>query len=426
MTDKIDHIVNKSFSNGEKESAPDFVWGRISDELTESSVVDQKVKASFNSGADSAPEMVWEKIQDQIDIDHVWMQIAKRLVLPKKMNVLKYAAAILILMLPFMLDYNNSEFNITSSEFENVASKESSTKAVLVGKVQHVNIPSKSASEKSTISSLHGFLNNRNIVNSSLNSVSGIQNSTSSINSLPSEPSVVNTLPMVPLSPILVTYQYDLDNSHASPLKPLLKRRLGITLGAVASIDNTWILNNETRRGFDSESLVENKLSFASSYGIFADVKFGRRYSLQPEYLFQSRTRQITQLYINGDYSKKEIEINSYKISLLLSRNFDPKIHGITHSTSLRLGAYLSGIKSNETKVNEILINKNDLYKRHNIGLRMEMGKKLYLRSWSFDVGLKGEYGFLNLASHTDKIPMKFNFTRELSLGAYFKFGYSF
>ncbi|MBL4862818.1 MAG: hypothetical protein JKY09_07375 [Crocinitomicaceae bacterium] len=427
MSDKLDNIINSSFSNERSESAPDFVWGGIKDELANSSEVDAKVKNSFESGMEQVPEMVWEKVQDQLDVDRVWLNIVKRIALPRNRSILRYACSVLILLLPFALDYysvENNGLNLTSEKYiihSEFLSQQNSFNN------EDDNLLTSSINDDKSKSSIKDL----NITKSGQsNQVVKTDDHRINQDGITTFASVITEelfegLEVLPLKLLLLT-RNNFDPELAIPYRPILKRKIGITIGSVASLDDTWIIDNDTRNGFDSESIVENKISLASSYGAFVDTKLGRRYSIQGEYLFQSKTRQLTQLYINGEYSLKEREINTYKALIMLSRNFEPRFNGVTHSTSIRFGGYVSGVKSDYTRYNHVLLEFNSIYKRNDIGLRFEIGEKVHLRSVSIEGGIKGEYGLLNLASYKGKIPPHLNFTRVASVGAYIKLGYSF
>ena len=427
MSDKLDDIINSSFSNGENESAPDFVWGGVNDYLDNSSVVDAKVKSSFESANESAPEMVWDKVQDQLDIDRAWVNIVNRITLPRRKRILAYACSVLLLFLPFVLDHNSIETNPTgliSEEITNYSESGSELNSPNSDSDKSIVRPIKS--DKPLLDFVDLYANQSAQVNQTNKpgSNAGLNIDPSTIPSLISV-EIDGTLETLALEPILLA-RNDVQPSLLNPRRPIVKRNLGITIGGVGSLCNSWVIDNDTRNGFDPESIVENKFSLASSYGAFVDVKIGRRYSIQGEYLFQSKTRQLTQLYIDGEYTLKEREINAYKIVLMASRNFEPKSAGLKHSTSIRFGGYLSGVKSDFTRYNDVLLKFNSIYKRNDIGLRFEIAKKIHLKSFSIEGGIKGEYGLLNLAPYQDKTPPHLNFTRTASVGAFIKLGYSF
>ena len=125
-------------------------------------------------------------------------------------------------------------------------------------------------------------------------------------------------------------------------------------------------------------------------------------------------------------YSLKEREINSYKLALMLGWYTQPKLHGVSHSTVVKLGGYYSGVKSDYTMIDGAITDVNSIYKRNDSGLRLEVGKRLYVRSFVIDGGVRADYGLVNLTSTKSYIPSHLNFTRLVSGGAYLRIGYAF
>ncbi len=413
MSDDLNHIIRSAFEENSSESAPNSLWSAIDTELTENEI-DVTIKDSFESQQSAAPEMVWERVQNQLDIDRVWIRIAGKIRIKKYAYVLRYACAAIILMLPFALDYdfNTSEINVN----QNAVSP-----PIAVGKSVVISL------EDSLVIESNSFKAPRII-----QAVADRNNQIINAEPLPTpvDTNIVDEkmdfddyIAMRPMASIAQSERLQLKTKLS--LKP--KRSIGLIVGAVSSLDNTWIIDNDTRTGFDSESLVDNQISLGSSFGAFAEYQLNRRYSIFAEYLFQSRSRQHQDIFDNeGFYTHKEREVNSYKFALMVTRYTQPKFHGVSHRTLFRFGGYYSGVKSDLTYTDQIVTSVNSIYKRHDVGLRMEIGQRVYLKSFILEGGIKSEYGLANLASDKSEIPPHLNFTRFVSGGLYLKAAYSF
>jgi len=416
MSDYMKNIVRSAFEHQSSESAPNSIWSAIHNELALNEV-DVAIKESFEGQQGKAPEMVWERVQNQLDIERVWTRIASKIQIRRYGYVLRYACAVLLLLIPFALDFNNVEMNssMTSDQGNRDATTNPSRTIEATNREQSTEQSNSIQSTATVQATLLTIPNTPRFVN--------VVIPKSSQEIVTKE---IGDLAQLKTRPVLALNQPQ--NLQLQPFfNPKPKRSLGLIVGGVSSLDNTWIIDNETRSGFDDQSLVENEISMASSYGAFAEYQINRRYSIFAEYLFQSRTRQHALVYNeSGKYIDKLREINTYKLAFLVTRYSQPKFNGISHSTLLRFGGYMSGVKNDFTTLDGVITNVNSVYKRHDIGLRAEIGKRIYLRSFVIEGGIKTEFGLANLASFKSNIPPQLNFTRLVSGGAYIRLGYSF
>ncbi|MCR9172852.1 MAG: porin family protein [bacterium] len=414
MSEDLDHIVNDAFENaGSKDRAPEMAWSAISYELSRSKV-DTAVKESFEGQQDTAPEMVWERVQDQLDIDRVWTRIMGRIYIQKRFHFLRYAAVLLILLLPFHLDFdffesNSAEGSVSHPHVSTAPVQRNTNSKEFVQPTNATETSAQNASVKNVLPSPTPI--------EDITSDNGDDLATN--NTLKRFQALPGTLALATLEP------HREDFSIPSFEQPKPQHSLGLTIGGISSLENTWILDNETREGFDSESLVENEIALGASYGVFAEYQLRPRLAITAEYLFQSRTNQRTNYYNHGTYTNKVREINHSKLSLLLGWNSQPHYFGVSHSTVARLGAYYSRVKSDYTYNNGFLTDINSVYQRSDAGLRMELGKRIYWKSLQFEGGLVANYGMINLASSKSYIPSHLNFTRLVSGGLYLRAGYT-
>ena len=413
MKKDLNHIVHSAFESEGAQNAPNSIWSTISDELRKSTV-DSAVKESFEGQYDKAPEVIWERVQDQLDVDRVWTRIASKISIRKYGYLLRDVAILLILLLPFNLDFDFIDSSIGSSD-SNIENLGTSNELALISDKANKKDVSKDDVVVKLIANVPIMHPSRRIIESH-EPIKPVEHTVDHL----SMDAHLNTLPLVSLH-----QASDLELQSLFTPKPK-KRSIGLMVGGVSSLENTWILDNATRSGFDNGSLVENEFSVGTSFGIFTEYQWKPRFSISGEYFFQSRSNQQTHIYDKGKYVDKEREINSYKFALMLGWNTYPKFHGVSHSTVLRFGGYYTGIKSDYTRVNHVITSVNSIYKRHDAGLRLELGKRIYLKSFIIDGGIKAEYGMVNLASSKTVIPPHLNFTRLVSGGIYLKAAYAF
>jgi hypothetical protein len=210
------------------------------------------------------------------------------------------------------------------------------------------------------------------------------------------------------------------------PVRNYRKKSSRLMLGAISGIDNTWIIDNTTRSGFDNSSLVQNDISFGGYYGVFAEWKLKPRFALTGEYIFQARSRQNLDFFNQeGLYVHQYQEINTQRAALLSTFYTQPKFIGVSHSNVFKFGICYSNVKNNVTTVNDMVVNKNSIVNRHDFGFQGEIGKRFYLRSFVIGAGISGHLGLLNMAPANGPVPASLNFTRIASGGVYLRVGYA-
>ncbi|XOV67546.1 MAG: hypothetical protein ACFHU9_18180 [Fluviicola sp.] len=422
MKDDFKNIIQSAFENETSEKAPRDIWSAIGAELDQSKI-DVAVKDSFEGKKgkkDAAPEFVWENVQDQLDIDRVWIRIANSIKIRKYVSYAQYAALLLLLLLPFNLDIYTSEPTLvntgSTSRYMEISMEVNRDKNDADAQLVLANT---SSTELRTNQS-------RNSVNIS-NPIKSSQSPLDLLSENRTKPDVsiseYEKLDLLALNTIGLVWDHDIKPTF-TPNKP--RRQIGLLIGAVGTGENTWIIDNETRSGFDNGSLVQNGFSLGSSYGVFAEYQIKPRFSIIGEYLIQSRLNQKANLFQNGKYSLKEREVNSYRLAVFGGWNTTPKFYGVTHTTTVKFGGYYSGIKSDYTRIDGVLTKVNDINEGGDIGLHFELGKRIYLKSFVLDGGIRADYGLLNVASKKSNIPAHLNYTRMVSGGLYLKLAYTF
>jgi hypothetical protein len=420
MSDEFDDMIHDAFANGDSEAAPEMAWNRIDDELNKITELDEKIKQSFEAVHENAPDFIWEKVQDQLDIDKVWKAISIKLIHRVKRTYIGYACAVLFLLLPFLLDHS---YMPTFNQSGTASTSPTITSDLTSAKTQTEVEKNVTAVDRTKNARIEALVYNRTDGNSELTHSATDDDMNRA--GIKSENTYLRTdgLALNSVSLLALESTPDVANWKA-PINPGIKRKW--IAGLTASLDHSWIIDQDTRAGFNDESLVENRFSIGNSTGVFVEFPIKGQFAFHGEYLFQSATRQANQTFINGTYTLKEKEINAQRLVLLASYNSQIKHNWLSHSNVVRFGTFVSLITGNSIEHNGNLVESNSLTNQFDIGIQSEVGKRIYLGSFLIEGGLRGDFGFLNLSSPQSDIPKHLNFTREASIGTYLKVGYHF
>lgn len=425
MKENLDDIVSGAFSNAKSDAPPSFVWDSIDNELQDSKIDDLARDGFQNIEAERAPNSVWDDVQDQLDIDRVWNRISLKLSKSSNWNFLRYASIFAIILIPFYLDFNTSHktlltgldtFSIESSREINESKK---TKDIL----RHSEELLTSINESDNIEP-NGVFNSSSSHNQvELNVPS--DNELEPLISVQEDKTLKNQLEINRESIELLATS-GLSNKRIIEID--IKKRKQFSkwsVGLTGAIENTWLLNNNTRRGFDVNSTIENKLSFGYSAGIFFDYRWHRNFSVKVEYSFLSKANQNYRLYNNGEYQIKNNQFHSQRFGILVGWNSTPKPDKLLYSTVLRGGLYYSRITDSYAHTNGVITELNN-YKQNDLGVRLELGQRIQVKQIGIELGIRSDIGVLNIAKSNAQIPSKLNQSHLMSGGVYIKLSYNF
>jgi hypothetical protein len=153
-----------------------------------------------------------------------------------------------------------------------------------------------------------------------------------------------------------------------------------ISVGLMASLKNTWLLNYETLDGLRTESLTTTKIVFYPDAGLSLGYSLNTAWQLQADAFLYSNTGQSYFIYNYGHYSKKNITLCYSTIVLSakykLTLRGDP---GNRSSINLITGGYLSVLNSSIQRINTDLENIKSQYDEFDLGLRLGSEFELYV-----------------------------------------------
>lgn len=418
---EFDHIKN-SFG-AEKDTAPSDLWSKIDQSMNVNTVAANHIANSFNHIEEKAPEKVWDSIQDQIDINKSWIGIRNHLVRSEtSKRFMRYIAILFLIILVFVPFNLNDEFSISTNSNLFLAdsgneitdkidhSKNSNTLQTTYANFQHPAQLMEIANTSNEASSLVISQNPEKQDESNYSNYSITSQKSVFIDSVfrikPREitllSSVFSELALFPLDSSLLNY--------IEPKK--LSEKL--SLGVVVNVNNTWLINNETREGFDENSIVENRWSFNHSIGLFGRYDLNDRYSIESQFHFINNYSQSNFQYLNGEYINKTIDLKSLKYSFLVNRK-------MSYNTTISGGLFCDYFYSKEEHINEETRITNLAYSTYNWGLKLEVSKSLNRIDIPLEIGLNSEFGIKNLTTQFSPISKQLNPNRTIVIGAFIK-----
>lgn len=182
------------------------------------------------------------------------------------------------------------------------------------------------------------------------------------------------------------------------------------SIGVVGQFANTWLLNQKTIRGLQSQELTNTNASFGKNFGITTFVPLSERSGFKSELFLFSQSRQNYNEYIAGKYALTALELNYTSITLQYSqrfgRGFSPHMLSLgVYAGALLQARYFEGSTAQKVK---------DQYSNTDLGLVagyeyfIPVSGQLFLGT-----GIFARYGLTNAFSGDQEIPAYLNRTRN-------------
>jgi len=422
--------VKTGFEQGDEE-VPASLWaGIVSSIDANSSSVDKQVSASFESINEKAPESVWNNVQDELDIDRVWSRLNSILVASKhRVNFLMVTAAIFILM---FLAYPVNQYSLYQLSSGTNSPELSVNKEVGEVKISEINeaiyIANNEASnqqskQQNTLVLIEEL--NKPVKNNKVSSpISVVTNTGTEINKsinkgveLSKGKNLIGHLP--------INLDTRVKDNYDSVLIDLIteNNQTGFSLGAFGGYSNTWIVDNETRSGFKSFSLVENQLSFGNGYGIVGAYKWKTGFNVNVELFVNQSSNQDKLTYVDGNYIEKRTQLNYHKVAVTMGMagNKSRKLQN-----NIQLGLYASKLKNSAILNDGAMISFNNDFSQIDFGLRLLVLKEYKVSQFTISAGLSSQFGLLNITSKNANTPRSLNATRNIEVGVVAALKYNF
>jgi len=195
------------------------------------------------------------------------------------------------------------------------------------------------------------------------------------------------------------------------------------SIGVVGQFANTWLLNQKTMRGLQSQALTNTHASFGKNFGFTTFVPLSARSGLKSELFLISQSRQNYNEYIAGRYASTALELNYTSITLQYSHRFG---RGLSPHM-LSLGVYAGALMQARTFDGSTAQKVKDQYSNTDLGLVagyeyfIPVSGQLFLGT-----GIFAKYGLTNAFSGNQEIPAYLNRTRNASFVFSLSLNYSF
>jgi len=197
-------------------------------------------------------------------------------------------------------------------------------------------------------------------------------------------------------------------------------------IGLTYSYNNTWIINNETQKSFDENSLIQTSAAFACSYGLVANYNFSKLSAISMDLYYNSKIRQQYNMFTEGLYANRDIEFNYTKLVLSYQLNIDqPYIKKTPSRYTLKIGGYGAYLKSYTDAYNKTVAAENNEYASIDYGVKLAIGQEKILNRIIIGYGANTEFGLNNNFKGNKRMPAGFNNTKNSLIGLYLNLKYS-
>ncbi|MDP3556234.1 MAG: hypothetical protein Q8T03_02605 [Bacteroidota bacterium] len=454
----------KEIFDGLNKSAPKDLWNKLSEKTPSNTInksIDAKIKEGFENLNKSAPPHVWSSVNRQLNIDKVWKRISAEL---DRRPVFYYwrriagIAALLLLLLsgsfyflnkPTQFAYtpdkfNQQEQNNSNESFipnnDNTSVKEKNKRNQLFAQKQNSNAEINNSNNIDNRNlqqnnSTQKFIVNKTIINDKRSKKFTDENTVTSSQSFPI--ALSDSMPLIAMIPIKSIFIENnsipepifspLSLSDNNPTDTTLVRKKRFELGVTYSYNNTWIINNNTRKSFDENSLIQTIPTFVGSYGITANYNIYNNSAISAEFYINSKYIQKYDEFIEGTFNSKSTESNYYKFTLLYQFNINQNPYKkIPSKYTFKAGVYGSSLKTIKHDYNRIITTDTDKYTATDYGIKLAIGQEKTFKHIIIGYGLNAEYGFKNIFDGNMQMSKDFNVTKNALIGGYVNVKYGF
>lgn len=399
----------------------------------------EKIKESFNALNEKAPDFIWGNLDRQLYIDRVWLRIKKRLdqiytVRRRKTVIVSIAASLIVAFFVTLTFFYKFEYKNHTSIKEYgrknfVVPKERQNKLYVNNKINHgqkySNIPlttfplntSQNIDQIATLNTKYSdsFSLIANIKNDSIQYNIGVKESPSYIQVIR-----IKSVFLKDESKIIVANKKGNDSIFNFYAR---KRKTHYEIGLIYSLNNTILINNQTKASYTETSLVDRIPTFTSNYGLVFNYCFSLKSAIAVEYLFANKENQILGIYKNGRYYQKNLKLDYARLTLMYQKNLYSIKNKVFSNYFIKGGcyfAYLKSIANYYQNNNEIIYDTTDDYSSGDYGVKLSIGVEKNVKKLIFGCGFGSEYGLKNIFIGNNSTPPEFDRTNNFNLGINF------
>lgn len=199
--------------------------------------------------------------------------------------------------------------------------------------------------------------------------------------------------------------------------------------GAFLVVNSTMLLNNETREGFDENSLTTNYFGLAANYGLWASYRILPRGALVAEFSINADNRQAYGTYQKGVFYIKEWVMKYNRFSLgykhdLWQTDSDKFVHT---KVVAQAGVYMGTLREAKLFYDGVLFfDKQSDYHQFDFGFKVALGQEILIDKFVIGYGIRSDIGVANIFKGNTQLKSRDDQTNIIHLGGYVLFGYRF
>jgi hypothetical protein len=289
-------------------------------------------------------------------------------------------------------------------------------------------------SKKGSIASMVDTEVRDEITNGSTETTSPDENSTQSENGKELNPVLLDALALNVLTventvePIQLLEEMQLEKKTIQETsKNLIEDKL--EAGAFVVVNSTMLLNNETREGFDQNSLTTNHFGLAANYGLWVSYRILPRGALVAEFSINADNRQAYGTYEKGVFYIKEWVMKYNRVSLaykhdLWQTNSDKLVNT---KVVAQAGVYMGMLREAKLFYDGVLFfDKQSDYHQFDFGFKVALGQEILIDKFVLGYGIRSDIGAANIFKGNNQLNSKEDQTNVIHIGGYVLFGYRF
>jgi hypothetical protein len=199
--------------------------------------------------------------------------------------------------------------------------------------------------------------------------------------------------------------------------------------GAFLVVNSTMLLNNETRAGFDQNSLTTNYFGLAANYGLWASYRILPRGALVAEFSINADNRQAYGTYEKGVFYIKEWVMKYNRFSLAYKHDLWQTGSDKLLNTKVvaQVGVYMGMLREAKLFYDGVLFfDKQSDYHQFDFGFKVALGQEILIDKFVLGYGIRSDIGAANIFKGNNQLNGKENQTNIIHLGGYVLFGYRF
>jgi len=199
--------------------------------------------------------------------------------------------------------------------------------------------------------------------------------------------------------------------------------------GTFVVVNSTMLLNNETREGFDPNSLTTNYFGLAANYGLWASYQILPKGALVAEFSINADNRQAYGTYEKGVFYVKEWVMKYNRFSLGYKQELwqTGSDKFVQTKVVAQAGVYVGMLREAKLFYDGVLFfDKQSDYYQFDFGFKIALGQEILVDKFVFGYGIRSDIGAANIFKGNNQLNSKEDPTSIIHLGGYVLFGYRF